>query len=210
MPEPLGCETRIGGFGGERAFFDWLKRADIELVVDATHPFAERITARSARVCAEIGMPFLSLTRPAWSVDRALGRIEIPSGVYARELIDAGACVFLATGRQTLADFTNLSDCTVYCRQIDPPEKPFPFENGEFVIGRPPFTVEEEISLFKRLKIDVLIVKNAGGAASASKLHAAETLGINVLLIKRPALPNCPVVGTVEEALEWVKLHAPH
>ncbi|MFO8126246.1 precorrin-6A/cobalt-precorrin-6A reductase, partial [Yoonia sp.] len=100
--------------------------------------------------------------------------------------------------------FSNLQGREVICRQIDPPEKPFPFAGGRYLVGRPPFSVEDEVALFQDLGIDVLVVKNAGGAPSRTKLTAARQLGIPVLMIARPAQGNWPVVATVEDALSWV------
>jgi len=91
------------------------------------------------------------------------------------------------------------------CGPIDPPTAPFPFEGGEYLIGRPPFPVEREKDLFRALGIDWLVVKNAGGTPSRTKLTAAGDLGLPVLMIKRPALPQALVVETVEEAVAWAR-----
>jgi precorrin-6A/cobalt-precorrin-6A reductase len=112
--------------------------------------------------------------------------------------------VFLGTGRQTLVRFANLAGCRVICRQIDPPDGPFPFAGGEFLIGRPPFSVADEAALFAALGVDWLIVKNAGGAASRTKLTAARQLGIPVLMIARPEQGSWPVVHDLDAALDWV------
>ena len=118
--------------------------------------------------------------------------------------IQAGQTAFLGTGRQTLERFGNLKDVRIICRQIDPPSGPFPFPGGEFLVGRPPFPVADEVALFQRLKIDWLVVKNAGGARSESKLIAARQLKIPVLMIRRPPMPDADRVETVQEALAWV------
>ncbi|MEN8891409.1 MAG: precorrin-6A/cobalt-precorrin-6A reductase, partial [Planktotalea arctica] len=89
----------------------------------------------------------------------------------------------------------------------DPPEGAFPFANGEFLVGRPPFSIEDEIALFKSLEIDWLIVKNAGGSASFSKLDAARTLGLNVGMIARPAPPDGLCVSMLKQAITWGLAH---
>ena len=91
------------------------------------------------------------------------------------------------------------------CRQIDPPEAPFPWENGEYLIGTPPFSVSEEVKLFQNRKVDWLVVKNAGGAASQSKLIAARKLGLRVAMIDRPPLPQARQVSTQEDAIAWAR-----
>ena len=90
------------------------------------------------------------------------------------------------------------------CRQIDPPTEPFPFAGGRYLVGRPPFSVEDELALFQDLGVDFLVVKNAGGTPSRTKLTAARQLGLPVLMIARPPQGDWPVVETVEGALAWV------
>ncbi|SLN55514.1 Precorrin-6A reductase [Roseovarius gaetbuli] len=203
-PRALGVPMRIGGFGGEEGFQRYLQEAGIRAVLDATHPFAAHISNRSAAVCAAQGIPYCQLLRPEWTAGPGDNWVFIDREEDAAAHIPEGARVFLATGRQTLERFANLAGCYLICRQIDPPEAAFPFENGEYLIGRPPFSEEHERELFKRLAIDWLVVKNAGGSAPMSKLVAARDLGLRVVVINRPAQPDAPRVQTVEAALAWV------
>lgn len=209
-PKPLPCDTRVGGFGGGAGFLAWLEAHQPDLVLDATHPFAERITERSATLCKDRGVPFLHLLRPPWVPDVLKSQYPVGSTQRVRALIPPGSRVFLATGRQTLDQFRILSDCHLICRQIDPPDGPFPFPNGEFLVGQPPFSVADEVALFQALQIDFLVVKNAGGRASYSKIEAAAVLGLTVLMLKRPNPPAGARVETVEAALAWVEAHADH
>jgi precorrin-6A/cobalt-precorrin-6A reductase len=206
-PRDLGCEMRVGGFGGEQGFRDWLARNPVDLVVDATHPFATRITDRTARVCTDMNNPYLQVRREEWASTNEDNWIFIDTAEEASDVIPDSSRVFLATGRQTLEQFHGLSSCYLICRQIDPPEGPFPFKNGEFRIGRPPFTIEDEVRLFTELNVDWLVVKNAGGDMSRSKLDAARQLGMPVLMINRTAPPDGPIVATVDAALEWLDAH---
>ncbi|MEP3346239.1 MAG: cobalt-precorrin-6A reductase [Litoreibacter sp.] len=206
-PRDLGCETRVGGFGGEQGFRDWLANNPVDLVIDATHPFATNITKRTARVCGDLGVQSLQVRRGPWAPEAGDNWRFIDHPQQAGDVIPNGSRVFLATGRQTLKQFSGLASCYLICRQIDPPEGPFPFENGEFRVGRPPFSVEDEVGLFTDLKIDWLVVKNAGGAMSRSKLDAARRMGMPVLMINRTAPPDGPQVATVDAALEWLDAH---
>ncbi|PTX56073.1 precorrin-6A/cobalt-precorrin-6A reductase [Litoreibacter ponti] len=208
-PKDLGCETRFGGFGGDAGFEAWLDRNPVDLVIDATHPFAHRITDRTARICAARGLGYAQLLRPAWEQRDGDRWTFIDHASEASDHISPGARVFLATGRQTLEQFAGLSQSYLICRQIDPPDGPFPFPNGEFLIGRPPFSVVDEVALFQRLKIDWLVVKNAGGEMSRSKLDAAREIGLRVLMLNRPAMPDAPKVDTVDALLEWVDAYHP-
>lgn len=209
-PKMPDCETRVGGFGGEDGFRNWVAQSKPDMVIDATHPFAQRITNRTARICHELGLQYLQVLRPKWTPDENKLQTEVASIAEARKLVRPAARVFLATGRQTLMQFEGFSDCYLICRQIDPPNGPFPFPNGEFLVGRPPFSVEDEKALFTDLDIDWLIVKNAGGAASYSKIEAAAELKIPVLMLRRPVQPSCDRVSSIEAALDWVDSRADH
>ncbi len=205
-PADLGVPMRIGGFGGQAGFEAFLAEKGISAVIDATHPFASRITERTARVCAARGIAYLRLERPPWQPEPGDDWVMIADEGDAARHVSARDVVFLATGRQTLARFAGLGVAHVYCRQIDPPSGPFPFAGGEYVIGRPPFSIADEVALFTKLGITRLVVKNAGGDLSKSKLDAARALGIKVLMIERPPEPDCERVETVEAALDWANL----
>lgn len=202
-PKQMSLPTRTGGFGGAEGFVAFLAQRRIRAVLDATHPFAHRMTARTARLCAENDIPYLQLLRPPWVPVAGDRWTEIAREEDAAAYIPKGNTVFLGTGRQMLERFANLVGRRVICRQIDPPDGPFPFAGGEFLVGRPPFSVADEVALFRELAVDWLVVKNAGGDMSATKLTAARKLGLPVLMISRPAQGDWPVVNTVQEALDW-------
>lgn len=204
-PAAQPLPTRIGGFGGGEGFATYLRDAGIHAVLDATHPYAARITQRTARICKAQQLPYVQLLRPAWVSEPGDNWIEIGTEADAAAHISKGSVVFLGTGRQTLEHFANLEGCKVFCRQIDPPEKPFPFAGGRYLVGRPPFSVADEVALFRDIGVDFLVVKNAGGAPSRTKLTAARQLGIPVLMIARPPRGDWPVVETVADALTWVR-----
>ncbi len=202
-PQPLA--SRIGGFGGEAGFRDYLAEAGITAILDATHPFAARITARTARVCADLGLPYALLRRPGWQAQTGDKWTFLAQENAVAQHIPPGAHAFLATGRQSLPGYANMLGRRMTLRVIDPPEQPFPYPGGQFLVGRPPFSRAEEKALFRALRIDWLVTKNAGGAASRSKLDAARALGLPVLLIARPDAPEgVTLLRSVAAAWDWV------
>jgi len=206
-PESLPLPTRIGGYGGREGFKTYLAEAGITSIIDATHPFASQISLRTANVAAEKNIPYLQFLRPEWQPGPDDNWIMLTREEDAAAHIPAGSNVFLATGRQTLKRFANLAKCNLTCRQIDPPDDEFPFANGTFLIGRPPFSVEDEVSLFRNLSIDWLIVKNAGGVPSRSKLDAARILKIPVAMLRRPPQPPGEKADTLATTLAWAQAH---
>ena len=204
VPLAQGLPTRIGGFGGAGGFTTYLEEAGITAVLDVTHPYAAAMTVRTAEVCAQQGLPSVQCLRPPWEPEPGDLWTQIVREEDAAAHIATGDTVFLGTGRQTLERFANLEGCTVICRQIDPPEGPFPFAGGRFLVGRPPFSVADEVALFSELGVDWLVVKNAGGAPSRTKLTAARQLGIPVLMIARPSQGDWQTVSSIDDALAWV------
>ncbi len=203
-PAPLALPTRVGGFGGAEGFETFLNDQGIRAVVDATHPYAARITGRTAKLCAARGTPYLHVLRHPWAQESGDEWVHVDNVDEAVEAIPHGACVFLATGRQTLAEFAGLAGRRVICRVIDPPREPFPFDGGEYLIGRPSRHAEDEAALLSALGVDVIVTKNSGGPGRG-KLDAARSLGIAVVMIARPPMPEAERVATPEEALNWIR-----
>lgn len=203
-PAPVAGETRIGGFGGVDGLADYLKRERINAMVDATHPFAAQMSANAHAAGLATGVPVLHLLRAPWEPGPGDDWHMLDREEDVAALVPPGSTVFLATGRKTLGRFANLQGRTVIARQIDPPDGPFPFSGGRFEIGRPPFSVDDEIGLFSALGVDLLVVKNAGGQASRSKLDAARALGLPVAMLRRPPPPAGEIAETVDQALAWI------
>lgn len=203
---PAG-EVRIGGFGGTTGLVQWLRDNRVDAVVDATHPFAARITAHAVRACAATGTPLLVLSRPGWTAGPGDRWHWVPSlDAAARLLPELGGRVFLTTGRQDLAVFADL-DLWFLVRTVDPPEPPVP-RHAEVLLARGPFTVDGERDLLERHRIDVVVTKDSGGIMTAAKLIAARDAGIPVVVQRRPPLPTGPGVEraeSVEDAITWTQ-----
>jgi precorrin-6A/cobalt-precorrin-6A reductase len=202
-------EVRVGGFGGVSGLAAWARAEHVAAVVDATHPFAEKISAHAAAACAQAGLPLLRLARPAWEAQ------EGDHWCDARSLADAAAMlpglgtrIFLTTGRQGLAAFAGLDRLWFLIRCVDPPSGPVPARR-EVLLARGPYAAAAELALMRRFAIDVLVTKNSGGALTAGKLAAARQLGIPVVMVRRPppvpdAATAAASAATVESAVSWV------
>lgn len=204
VPVDLPVTTRIGGFGGTSEQEKFLQNNRIGVVVDATHPFAAQISRRTQAICARLNLPYLQVLRPGWTPGPGDRWTFVSAEEDVAAVLPASATVFLATGRKTLERFKGLTGHRVYCRRIDPPEEPFPLPEGGYVVGRPPFSVGDEVTLFQQLGVDVLVVKDAGGGSDA-KLIAARELGLPVVIIGRPPQPPGEKATSVEEALDWLE-----
>ncbi|MBV8890072.1 MAG: cobalt-precorrin-6A reductase [Alphaproteobacteria bacterium] len=204
-PGPIPGQVRIGGFGGPAALAAYLAAQDIDRVIDATHPFAWRISAEARAGCEAAGVPRLLLLRPPWRrhpLDRwiEVDSIEAAAAVVGR--LARRAC--LTVGAGGIAAFAPVTQVRFVVRLIDPPPAPLPLRFYEVVLGRGPFSLAEERHMLQRHAIDVLVCKASGGADTEAKLVAARELSLPVIMVRRPAAEPGPAVETVEAALDWL------
>jgi precorrin-6A/cobalt-precorrin-6A reductase len=202
---PAG-EVRVGGFGGADGLAAYAGAEGIGVVVDATHPFAETISAHAVDACARAGLPLLRLTRPGWSRRDGDDWHDAASLAEAAALLpELGTRVFLTTGRQGLAAFADL-DLWFLIRCVDPPDGALP-ARSEVLLARGPYEREAERVLMRDHGIDVLVTKNSGGPLTEGKLGAARDLGISVVMVSRPAAAAAESVTEVSDAVRWIQRH---
>ncbi len=197
---------RIGGFGGVAGLINCLKEEKIDLIIDATHPFAAQISQNAATAAENLGLPFLMLIRPKWESVVGDKWIEVENISAAVEILpDFGSRVFLTIGRQEVTAFSQLENIWFLMRAIEKPSSDIVLPKGLLLLERGPFDKDSEKQLLKKHNIDTLVSKNSGGNATYAKIIAARELGIKVVMVKRPMLPQGEWVEDVESALEWVR-----
>jgi len=188
-PGEVPGDLRVGGFGGAEGLAAWLRERRVDAVADATHPFAGTITANAARAAAATGVPLVVLRRPGWRPGPGDRWHPVPSLAAAADLLPRlGRRVFLTTGRLGLAAFAHLTEPHFVIRSVEPPEPPLP-AHTDILLARGPFTVADETALLRDHRIDVLVTKDSGGAATSAKLTAARDLALPVVVVQRPPLP---------------------
>ncbi|MFE3639078.1 cobalt-precorrin-6A reductase [Streptomyces sp. NPDC059168] len=199
-------EVRVGGFGGTDGLVAWLRDHAVDAVVDATHPFAATMSLHAARAAAVTRVPLLALRRPGWAPAGGDRWHETGSLEEAARILPAlGRRIFLTTGRMGLAAFADLDDLWFLVRSVDAPGRPHP-RRMEVLLDRGPFTLDGERELLRRHRVDVVVTKDSGGAATAPKLGAAREAGLPVVVIRRPPVPEgVPLVPDPERAAEWIR-----
>ncbi|TIL67976.1 cobalt-precorrin-6A reductase [Mesorhizobium sp.] len=198
-PVAQGVPTRVGGFGGADGLAAYLRKTRIELLVDATHPYAAQISANAAEAAANTGVPIVALRRPGWEpAERDRWKLvdSVASAVTA--LASAPRRVFLALGRQEVAAFEAAPQHHYLIRSVDPVEPRLAVPDAAYLLARGPFREADEHALLLEHRIDVVVSKNSGGEATYGKIAAARGLGIEVVMIRRPALPDVASAETVE------------
>ncbi len=203
VAQPL--PTRVGGFGGPMGLAQYLRDEGITHVVDATHPFAATMSRNAVTACAEAATPLIAFERAPWVAQpgddwRMVADIE--GAVCA--LPDRPARVFLAIGKQRLADFAARSQHHYLLRLVDQPDAAQPLPSAEVVLARGPFTIEGDVALMRAHAITHVVAKNAGGIGARAKLDAARLLGIPVILVERPNLPERRLAHGVAEVMHWL------
>jgi len=204
-PSAQAVPVRRGGFGGIAGLTQYLRDNAVDVLIDATHPYAPTISAHALGAASETNTPMIVLCRPPWRAvadDRWTEVLDVLEAV--RTLGIKPRNVFLAVGRQEIAHFASAPQHHYLIRSVDPVDPPLAVPYAGYILARGPFDEEQERALLRAQAIDVVVAKNSGGAATYGKIAAARTLGIPVILLRRP--PELPVhrVATVGEAIAWL------
>ncbi|MGH7110123.1 MAG: cobalt-precorrin-6A reductase [Stellaceae bacterium] len=209
-PGPIPGEIRIGGFGGAKGLAAYLVAQRIDRLIDATHPFAARISAAARLAAAAAGVPRLMLLRPPWRRHPLDHWVEVDTMPGAAAIVARLAHrAWLTVGSGEITPFAAANHVRFLVRLIAPPRQPLPLRFYEIVLGRGPFTLAGERHLLERHAIDVLVTKASGGGATEAKIVAARELSLPVVMIRRPPSEPGETADTIEAALAWLAERRP-
>jgi precorrin-6A/cobalt-precorrin-6A reductase len=200
-PAALPVPVRIGGFGGAAGLSAFIEAQTIDVLIDATHPYAAQISANAAEAAARTRVPLLAIERPAWEPvdgDRWIEVADVPAAIAA--LGSVPRRVFLALGRNELRPFEAAPLLFYLIRSVDPVTPPLAVPQAEYLTGRGPFEEAAERALLVRHRIDVIVAKNSGGTATYGKIAAARRIGLPVIMLQRPP-PRAGAARNIEEVL---------
>ena len=198
-------KIRVGGFGGADGLADYIKAAGIDLVVDATHPYAAAISTHAVEACRIAARPLLRFERPAWQPQKGDRWIVVDSlAAAAKAVLEIGRRAFLTIGVKELAAFAQAEKIWFLVRLVEQPNVPIPLRNFELILGRGPFALSGERELMGHHRIDLVIAKNSGGVATYAKIAAAGELGLPVLLLRRPQLPPAETADSMPATVSWI------
>jgi precorrin-6A/cobalt-precorrin-6A reductase len=201
QPVPI----RVGGFGGAEGLANYLVSERIDAVIDATHPYANVISANAVEAARRSGVPLVVLRRPPWIAVSGDRWIEVSDvGEVVRAIGQTPRRIFVALGRNELAPFCNAPQHYYLIRSVDPVDPPLPLPHVGYVTGRGPFGEADDHALMTEHRIDVVVAKNSGGPATYGKIAAARMLGVDVIMLRRPHEPEGATVATIEEAIAWL------
>jgi precorrin-6A/cobalt-precorrin-6A reductase len=188
VPQDLSCQVRVGGYGGASGLAQFMRDNSIDLLVDATHPFAARISANAVAAAAEAQIPCWALRRPGWQAGAGDDWRFISDWPALIETLAPFRRPFFTMGREPLAHLDSIPASqfwTVRCLDVQPGNA-----RAKIIGARGPFTLADERALFADGNFDVLISKNSGSVATEPKLQVARERRLPVLILQRPALPQ--------------------
>jgi precorrin-6A/cobalt-precorrin-6A reductase len=204
-PAPQAVPVRSGGFGGPDGLARHLRDEEVDVLIDATHPYAATISANAAEASRATGVKLLALKRPPWTKVEGDAWIEVASIAEAvAALGPAARRAFLALGRKELRPFATAPQHDYLIRSVDPVDPPLGVPRATYIAARGPFTEAEDRALLERHNIELIVAKNSGGDATYGKIAAARALHLPVIMLQRPALPDVPSVATVDEVVAWL------
>jgi precorrin-6A/cobalt-precorrin-6A reductase len=205
IPLPHALPTRIGGFGGTDGLADFLREEKITHVIDATHPFAAEMSRHAVTACLVADIPLIALERAPWTCDATDNWIDAANiDAAVAVLPDKPARVFLAIGRQHIASFAAKPEHAYTLRFVDAPDGALPLPNAEVIVSRGPFTLDGERELMRSRGIEWVVARNSGGTGARAKIDAARKLGLPVIMIARPELPERRRAESVDEVMAWL------
>ncbi len=184
-PAPVAGKLRVGGFGGADGLADYLAAGGFTRLIDATHPFATRISANARVAARRCGIAIERIERLPWKKEEGDDWLEFATLQDIREAIPPGARAMLALGSQHIGAFASRADVFFLVRMVDAPTSPPPLADHRIVLGRPGDT-DAEAALLAEHRITHLVCRNSGGALGYGKIEAARRLRLPVLMLRRP------------------------
>jgi precorrin-6A/cobalt-precorrin-6A reductase len=194
-------KLRIGGFGGAEGLRAYLQKESVDVLVDATHPYAAIISRNAFEAVQSSGTRLLRFERAAWTRNSADNWISVETLTEAAGVLPAHAKVFMTTGRKELAPFLNREDISGVIRTVEPPSETMP-PHWRIILDRPPHSVDNELTLFQSENFTHIVSKNAGGSATIAKVHAARKLDLPVIMVQRPIKPVCEIFTDVHDLIK--------
>jgi precorrin-6A/cobalt-precorrin-6A reductase len=177
-------------------------------VIDATHPFAARMSANALAATRATQTPLVVFTRPPWAPQADDRWTEVATMDDAAEAIGTERkTVFLTQGRLQLAAFAKAPQHRYIVRAIDRPAGIDALPECKLILARGPFALADELALMRNEEVETLVTKNSGGSATYAKIEAARTLGVGVVMLRRPKPPEAETLHDLDDVMSWITAH---
>ncbi|WP_417552994.1 precorrin-6A reductase [Marinomonas fungiae] len=189
----LPCEIVLGGFTQFGGLATFLKQRQIDLVINATHPYAATMSNKAVAAGKETGIPVWRFLRPAWQPQAGDNWRDYQNDDDLLERLKDFKRPLLSAGQMSLEQLLAITQSDGFEQGVWRTAALPKFEVPDKItwlkaIG--PFDFVNERDLLTKHQIDVIVSKNSGGDSTSAKLDAARELGISVLLHQRPQADN--------------------
>jgi precorrin-6A/cobalt-precorrin-6A reductase len=187
----LPCKVHSGGFSnenmdGKTGLANFCINNKIDLLVDATHPYATEISKNAALATQSIKIPCWRFNRPGWNAEKYPNWHDYSEFSDLLPQISHFRRPFLSIGVSALKYADKKPKNQIWLVRS---AKPFHDQHGIIQINAiGPFDLNDEIKLMEDFSIDALVSKNSGCSRVLAKLDAAVHLGIPVFVQRRPEL----------------------
>ena len=192
-------EIHVGALGGSQGISQWLQTIPVDWVVDATHPFATKISEDLADVCLAAQQPLLRFERPCEQGSAATHLLE--DGAALSTMALAGQRLLLAIGGRHLAEIAaaaGSAGAELFARAMPtqlgvrsalaaglPPDHLAVLRPLQ---GEPPGQVER--ALCRRWGITAVVCRQSGSTTERLWRRIAEEQQLTLMLLRRPAPPS--------------------
>ena len=177
-----------------------IRNENFELLIDATHPFAEHITKTSSSIANELKMPYIRFERPTTNFEN----IDTSHIHYVNSFDDAGKLIKNEFDKGNVLHFAGANTMKDIVKYV-PVERFYPRilkvesslikcqELGVDPTHIIPMTgaasLEENIELMEKYDASVMITKESGDIGGVvEKIQAANEKGVGVVMIQRPKI----------------------
>ena len=184
----LPCEISVGRL--DQAQMAALAER-FDLVIDATHPYAQEATKNISAASQAVSVPFRRVLRGE-SEAAACIRADNCAGA-ADYLMDRPGNILIATGSKELRAYGGLDPERLYPRVLPTHEalsacEALHIPHRNILALQGPFSLEMNVAMLRQYAIRYLVTKDGGVPGGfPEKLEAAQTAGAELILVGRPA-----------------------
>ncbi|MCR4723060.1 MAG: precorrin-6A reductase [Eubacteriales bacterium] len=170
------------------------EKEKFDLVIDATHPYAESITESVSKACEQTGTRYLRLLRNVGAENE--DGIFVESVEAAAEYLNnTSGNIFITTGSKELGKYVSIENFAdrAYARVL-PMEASLAscvsagLQPSHIIAMQGPFTEEVNEAVMRMINAKYMVTKDGGSTGGfAEKYNAAMNLGVKMVIIGRPA-----------------------
>lgn len=200
----------------ETAMAKLIEETGVQIVVDASHPYATSLHLNARAVASRLRIPYLTFVRPTAIRHEDFIHFAEDHEDSARKACAFGRAVLLTTGSRNLDPYVSEARRTgvrLVARVLGHPDslaacRDAGIAPGDVITGRGPFSVADNRDAIERFDIGCLVTKDSGDAGGVrEKIDAARQEGCHVVVVKRPEIRDEASFSTLEDLIQAVTEH---